>query len=167
MAERRHKAFSYIELVMVTIILAIVAVIAVPRYANAIALQRVEAAAWRVANDLALAQRRAKFSSTSQTIDFDLSGDFYFVVGMQDPDHPASPYVVTLSDEPYGATIVSADFAGTALVTFDGYGVPDNSGTIVIRSGNRQKTITVDGVTGRATISDGVVVVPPELPQES
>ncbi len=165
MAERRHKAFSYIELVMVTVILAIVAVIAVPRYANAMALQRVEAAARRVANDLALAQRRAKFSSTAQEIDFGVLDDSYQIVGMQDPDHPGKTHAVSLSGEPYGATIVSADFAGTTSIAFDGYGVPDNSGTIVIQAGNRQKTITVDGVTGRATISDGVVFIPPELPQ--
>jgi prepilin-type N-terminal cleavage/methylation domain-containing protein len=167
MARWRHKAFSFLELVMVTIILAIVAAIAAPRYANAMALQRLEAAAQRVANDLALAQRRAKFTSTTQTIDFDVLGDFYAIVGVQDPDRPATPYVVTLSDEPYGATIDSADFAGNTNLIFTGFGVPENGngGTIVIRSGNRQKTITVDGVTGRATISDGVVVVPPELPQ--
>ena len=165
MAIRRHKAFSLLELVMVTIILAIVAAIAAPRYANAMALQRIEAAAQRVANDLALAQRRAKFSSTSQEVDFGVLDDFYQLTGLPDPDHPGQTYVVSLSGEPYEATIVSVDFAGTTSVTFDGYGVPDNGGTIVIQSGNRQKTITVDGVTGRATISDGAVYIPPELPK--
>jgi len=150
---------------MVTIILAIVAAIAAPRYANAMALQRVEAAAQRVANDLALAQRRAKFSSASQTLTFDVDGDSYAVAGMPDPDHPGQTYTVSLSGEPYEAIIDSVDFAGAALVTFDGYGVPDNGGTIVVQSGTRQKTITVDGVTGRATISDGVVYVPPKLPK--
>jgi type II secretory pathway pseudopilin PulG len=165
MTRRRYTAFSILELVMVTIILAIVAAIAAPRYANAVALQRVEAAAQRVANDLALAQRRARFSSTSQTVNFDVDGEFYVVPGMQDPDHPSKAYTVPLSDDPYAASIVSADFAGTTSVTFDGYGVPDNSGTIVIQSNTRRKTITVHGVTGRATISDGVIIAPPELPK--
>lgn len=146
---RRCRGFTLVELVLVTVILAIFASVAVPRYANFVAQQHVDAAARRIKTDLTLAQRKAKFSSTSQEINFCTGDDSYYeIVGMQDPDHPAKPYVVSLLDEPYRAKIVSAAFGGDAEVVFDGYGMPDSGGTIVIRSGTFQRTITVDADTG-------------------
>lgn len=160
------RAFTVIELIFVLIIISIMAMLSVPRYANFLAEQRASAAANRIAIDLAMAQRRAKFSSTTQTFKLDLNNNDYSLIDMQDPDHPTNPYVVTLSDEPYLAEIVSLDLGGATKIVFDGYGVPDTDGTITIRSGNRQKKITLDGQTGRVTITDDVIPNPPQIPEE-
>ena len=153
----RRLAFTVLELVVALAIVAMFASLAVPRYANFFARQRAESAARRIAIDLALAQRRAKFASATQTVTFDVAADAYELVGMQDPDHPTQPYVISLSDKPYGATIDSADFPGktSKVIVFDGYGMPDGGGTVVVEVGSYQWTITVDAQTGRATVSQG------------
>ncbi len=163
---RRRCAFSMLELTVVLFVIGVLAAMAAPRYANFVAERHVEAAANRIAIDLAFAQRLARFSSTAQRINFNPAANTYVLVGVQDPDHPARAYAVRLADEPYEATLVSAELGGDDRVVFDGYGMPDSDGTIVIRAGTRQKTITLDGQTGRVTISDSVQAPGPP-PEES
>ncbi len=161
----RRSAFTLVELVLVVVIIAVIAGIATPRYGSAIAHQQIDAAVRRIETDLALVQQRAKFSSTSQTIQFDALNESYGVVGMVDPDHPARIYRVELSVSPYDAAIHTVDFGGTSAVTFDGYGDPDNKGTIVIKVGNTYKTITVGG-GGKPTVKEGIVplvTLPPQV----
>ncbi len=150
-SEARHHArtaFTLVELVMSLAIVAMFAAVAVPRYANFAAHQRAQGAVRRIATDLALAKRRAVLSSSSQTVAFTVATDSYIVGTMMDPDRPADPYRVILAQEPYNATIVSADFGGDADLVFDGYGVADSGGTIVLRVGGFEKTITVSGTRG-------------------
>jgi len=155
-AQHRCRAFTYLELILVIAILGIVASIAVPRFGNFIAHRHIDAAAIRIATDLAFAQREAKFSSATQTVSFNVGTDSYTLVGMEDPDHAGREYAVPLTEGPYNATIISADFGGDVEVVFDGYGVPvlDSDGTIVIAVGNYRKTLTLDAQTGRVTVSD-------------
>lgn len=164
--KHEHRAaFTAIELLFVLIIISIVGLMAAPRFANSLAEQRVDAAARRMAADIALAQRRAKFSSTSQAIAFDVTGNSYVLTGVADPDHPANPYTVALTDEPYESVIVSADFGGDAEIIFDGYGIPDTAGTLVVRAGSHYKTLTLNVLTGRVTITDAGSPDPPMLPK--
>ena len=151
------RAFTVVELIVVLVIVAILATIAVPRFANSLAKRRVEGAVRRITSDLAFARRRAKLTSTSQTVAFEIGADTYELEGMQHPDHPDRGYVISLSDTGYGATIVSADLGDDAEIVFDGYGMPDSGGTIVISVGNFKETITVDGTSGR-TVKGGLVL---------
>lgn len=167
-AQHRRRAFTYLELILVIAILGIVAGIAVPRFGNFIARRRVDAAATRIATDLALARREAKFSSSTLTVSFNVGADSYTLVGMDDPDHAGREYAVPLTEEPYNASITSADFGGDFEVIFDGYGVPDSGGTLVVAVGSYRKTLTLNADTGRVTVSDVSVegIVPPEQPPE-
>ena len=63
-----------------------------------------------------------------------------------------SEEIVTLSEDPYGATLVSADLGGDVFIVFDGYGASDSGGTVIVKVGNIQKTIDVDPQTGKATV---------------
>jgi len=139
---------------MVVVIIGMLAAMAIPRFANSLAHRRVEAAARRIAADLALAQRRAKFTSASQKVTFDVVANSYLLVGVQHLDHPDEAYQVSLSEDPYRAAIVNVDFGATdpEEIVFDGYGVPDSGGTIVVDAGGNQKTVTVDPDTGRASV---------------
>ncbi len=147
-----YRGFTLVELLMVMFIIGVITSIAVPRFAGAIAHQRVEAAARRLVVDLALARRHAKASTTSQTVSFDTVTNSYRLIGMKHPDHPAAEYEVSLSEEPYDAIIVSADFGGDAEIIFDGWGAPDSGGSVLVQVGSHQKTIDVDPDTGQASI---------------
>lgn len=144
--------FSLIELVLVLVIVAIMAGVAVPRFTGSNTRLRSAAVAQRIAADLAAARGRARSLSTSQTVIFNLVANTYELPGLQSLDRAASPYVVELSNEPYKATVVSADFAGAPQIIFDGYGHPDNGGSVVVRVGEVLKTIVVDPQTGMASV---------------
>ena len=151
---RARFAFTLVELILVMTIIGIVASIAVPRYANFIARGRADAAARRVVADLAFAQRLARQSGSTQRVSFSTDFDRYILVGVPDPDHAAQDYGVALSLDPYQARINSADFGGSPDIVFDGYGVPDNGGAVVVKVGDHARQIDVDPDTGRTTVYD-------------
>jgi len=148
----RRAAFSLVELAFVLAIIGLLAGIAAPRYARSLARYRADMAARRIAADLALAQSRARTTSTSQTISFDVAGNQYTIVGMTNPDTRSGTYVVNLHDEPYLATLGTVSFSGSGTLTFNGFGDRVSSGTLTITSGDTTKQVTLNGATGAVTI---------------
>ena len=147
---------------MVLSIVGILAGIAVPKYANFLSNHRLDAAVNRIITDLTLAQRQARLTGTSQDVKFNVTGNSYTLAGFPDPDHAGFAYRVSLWDDPYQASVISAEFDGDAILAFDAYGVPDSGGSVVVRVGRRQLTITVDAITGKASVG-GLQVVPGEI----
>jgi prepilin-type N-terminal cleavage/methylation domain-containing protein len=145
-------AFSLLELVLVLAIIATLAAVAAPRYAASATRYRADLAARRIVADLHLAHARAKAASASQTVQFSPSTNDYELPGLPSLDGAAGTYTVELSDRPYDATLVSADFAGDTQVTFDGWGIPDSGGTLILTVGSERRTVVVDAETGKATI---------------
>ncbi len=137
-----RRGFSLLELVIVMTLLAIVGGIAMPRYTASLTHHRAEAAARRIAADLAYVRRQARSTSSAQTVTFDLQAHEYSGAGLS----------VRLADDPYKAMILKARFNDEAWIVFDGFGVPSSGGTVVIQVGNRQKTITLDRDSGRVTV---------------
>jgi prepilin-type N-terminal cleavage/methylation domain-containing protein len=150
----RWPGFTLIELILVVIIVAVLSTIAIPRYMNSQMKYRADAAARRVAADLQVAQTRARIRSTPQTVTFSLANSSYTLDGMPNPDHPASTYTVGLPEAPYGATLVTVNFNGTATIGFDQYGmpIPATGGTAAVRVGDQQRTISVEANTGRVSV---------------
>jgi prepilin-type N-terminal cleavage/methylation domain-containing protein len=148
----KRRAFTLLELSIVVVLISILAAVAIPRLANSTARHRVEAAARRIVVDLALARRHAKTSNTPQSVKFVLPQGAYVLTDMPHPDHPDLEYEVSLTAEPYGATIISADFNGDDEIIFDIYGVPDSGGSLVIHVGDHVRTIVVDADTGKADV---------------
>ena len=144
--------FSLLELILVIAIVAILAVMAAPRYASSAARYRADLAARRVVADLSLAQTGARTASASRTVIFSPASDEYELPGQPDLAKSTQDYLVELSGPPYEADLVSADLGGDLEVVFDGWGVPDTGGSIVIAVGGEERTVVVDPETGRASV---------------
>jgi prepilin-type N-terminal cleavage/methylation domain-containing protein len=149
---RELGGFTLIELVIVLAIMAVFSAIAIPRYGASAARYRADLAARRVVADLALAQSKAKGTSSTTSVVFYVSTNRYQLPQLSSPDGMGGTYTVGLGEQPYAANLVSADFAGDAQITFNGWGLPDSGGTVVLISGTEQRTVTVNAETGMATI---------------
>jgi Tfp pilus assembly protein FimT len=132
--------------------MAVLAALAIPRYANATANYRADAAARRIAADLSLVRSQARLTSKPLTVVFTKSSNSYQIDGMPDLLHRSNTYSVQISAHPYYATFVNIVFSGSTQVTFDQYGVPNTGGTVTINVGDVRKSIMLDGTTGRASI---------------
>lgn len=150
------RGFSLVEIVAVVVILGIISAMAAPRYAQFVGRQRIEAAARRVALDIALAQRQAKLTGAARSIIFDAVADSYQLPGVTDLDHPSLTYGVQLSAEPYRANIVSATFGAYSTLIFDAFGAPDSDGNVIIAVGAARRTVSVSAETGGTSIIVGI-----------
>jgi len=152
--EMRRRGVSLLEIAVVLVITAILAAIALPKYAAAIARYRLDSAARRICADLALARSHARLTSTTQPVVFNPANATYQLPGIAGLDNSATS-TVNLSADPYQVTLSSVDFGGGASqVTFDAYGSPTSTagGTIVVTSpAGETRTIIVDGYTGIAS----------------
>jgi hypothetical protein len=132
--------------------MAVLTTMAVPRYAASAIRYRADLAAHRIILDLALAQSDAKAASSTRAVAFYVGTDSYEIPALLPLDGAAGTYVVDLSERPYEASIVSADFDGNAKVAFSGWGIPSSGGTVVVSVGSETRTIAVDAETGEATL---------------
>lgn len=149
----RRAGFTLVEMTMVLAIIGVMVAMAAPRWGRAVAHYQADAAARRVCADLAWAQARARVTSSSLTVHFNLPSNQYQFVGIADPDHPSIAYTVNLDAFPYRSTIASAaalDASGN--ITFDGYGNPATSGTIVLQSGDYQRAVSISANSGAISL---------------
>ena len=146
----RH-AFTLLELTIVTMIIGILSAVAAPRFVDALMEYRVEAAARQLHSDLAKARVRAKTTSASQVVQFDPAANSYTLPGVPDIDHPSQDYRVSVESK-FKASIALVDCGGDAQLSFDGYGISDSGGEIVLQSGQHQITVLVDAETGLPSV---------------
>jgi prepilin-type N-terminal cleavage/methylation domain-containing protein len=150
---RRHlRAFTLFELLIVMLIISIAAAVAVPRYASSVGRYRAESAARRIAADLNLARAKAKAASSTRNVSFNTTTGTYTLAGLRDIDHAAAPYTVNLAGAPYYVTIAYADFGGAPQVQFDMYGGVLWGGTVKVRTGDFERTVTLVKADGTITV---------------
>jgi prepilin-type N-terminal cleavage/methylation domain-containing protein len=148
---KARRAFSMIELVIVILIMSIFSAVAAPKFLDSLLFHHVESAVRRVKADIDYARQRARLTSTTQTVTF--TGSTYTVSGMKSLDLNSSTYTVNLTRTPYSLDSATANFGGSQVLTFDGYGTPTSGGTVVLTAKAHHCTITVDGVTGNTTFT--------------
>jgi len=146
-----RRGVSLVELVAILAIIALLGALAAPRFSRSIAVQRADALARRMVVDLRLAQQHATAIGANQEVRF--WSNKYEFKGMGDPDRVSQDYAINIDDPPYFATLISVtlDNSGDTII-FDGYGVPDTGGAIVIGVGDQRRTIAIDAESGKATV---------------
>ena len=141
---RPRAAFTLVELTVVLLLMAILAVMAAPRYSSALAYYRVNGAAGRIASDLRMIRQYARRTSIAQSVVFDTSTHSYTAATVPDVTRRSTGYTVNLWSSDYLSKITAATFGGSATVQFDIYGKPGAAGTVVVTSGGLQRTVEVD-----------------------
>jgi type II secretion system protein H len=150
---RGSRGFTLIELVIVLLIMGIMLAAAAPKWTQTLQTYRVSNAASRIVADLARAQSAAYNTSSSKTVTFTVGSHQYQVSGVASLNRSAGPYLVKLQEMPYQSQLVTVwGQTGTQTITFNGYGLPDKGGSIVVAAGSWQKTVVVDPATGTAVI---------------
>lgn len=153
MTRRPHSpGFSLFELLIVIGLIAIVSAIAIPRYSGSMENYRASFAARKIAADLALAQNAARATSGARTASFDSAAGVYTINGADNIAAAAGAIRVNLGEPPFSAAF-KADFGpGGTQVTFDGYGRPDNPGSVEVKSGRASRIVVLDAQSGACTI---------------
>lgn len=146
------KGFTYVELVIVVLIMGICAAAATPRFAEALSRHCAHSAALRIQADLAYARGCAIARSQSITVVFSTVDHTCTIPGLKSLDRPTETYSVSLAHAPYQAAIASAVFGGDSQVIFDLHGLPDGGGVVTVQSGSQQQTVTLSADSGKATV---------------
>jgi prepilin-type N-terminal cleavage/methylation domain-containing protein len=152
MRNRNRRGYTLIELALVAALVAVFAAIALPRVAGNLRNQRLNAAARRIASDLALAAARARAGSATRTVTFDLTAGAYSIPQETPLDKASGIYSVTLSGDPYRVALTDVNFNNTTTATFDGYGKPASGGYVKVTADGVTRTVTLDADSGKAVI---------------
>ncbi len=148
----RRRAFTIVELVVVVMIMSIMAAVTAPAFFESLLHHRVESAARRLKADLDLARHTARLTSTTQTVTF-TGATYTCSAGVKNLDHPGAVYAVNFLDAPYELDTVTANFAGTNSISFDGFGKPTKAGTVALILQGHSCTLTLSATTGEVTIT--------------
>lgn len=149
--ERARLGVAFADLLITILIIGILAATAMPKFSDSLHRARAKAAATRIKADLKLARSTAVAQSVSQAVAFKPDSNAYSIAGVADINRRGGAYDVKLESE-YGAGLISAALGGDTTVIFDRFGKPDNGGVITVESGGQQNTVTIDAVTGGASI---------------
>lgn len=150
---RRHRqGYTLVELAIVSLLVAVFAAVAVPRLAGNLRNQRLNAAARRIVSDFGLAAARAKTTSSTRTVVFDLTAGTYTIAQEAPLSKASGTYSVSLANDPYRVTLSDANFNNTKTATFDGYGKPTSGGYVKVTVDGVTRTVTLDVDSGKAVI---------------
>ncbi|MBU0759933.1 MAG: GspH/FimT family pseudopilin [Candidatus Omnitrophica bacterium] len=169
-----RRGFTIIELIMVMVIIAILAVIAIPRFESFYEI-KLRGTANRLVLDIRYAQRVAISEHESYGLEFDAANERYRVYQVS-TDLPARDPLTRStgtaqwngglvldynSDSEYGGIdLTSANFNGTDRLRFTSLGVPQDAngtnlssiGTVSISYEGSSETVNVTPNTGKVTL---------------
>ncbi len=156
---RSNAGFTLMELMVVVFIMLIAAAVIVP-YASGTSSSSVVSASRMIAADLQYAQNVAISTQTNVTVTFNRNGKSYTLSNQSGTlIHPMTKAAYTVNFTAlsgYDRMVfhtVSFGSDGSAAVTFDEMGAPDNAGTIKLVAGPYVRQIDVEAATGNVAVS--------------
>jgi prepilin-type N-terminal cleavage/methylation domain-containing protein len=146
------RAFSLLEVTVVTVILGVVAGVGIARAGNGGSEYRARLAAQRLASDLREAGRQSMYRSTTVTVVFDAASDSYTITGLY-----ADGEVITvdLGVPPYRVDVTTLEVDGADTLTYSG-GAPSSAlpVTAVLDASTRVFEVSVDTVVTGSLADD-------------
>ncbi len=177
----RTAGFTYVELLIVLLLMGIFAMLGLPALNGAMGEARLSGAAQEVVNALEFAQLTAMTSGRKTRVvigapqdriavrQFNIIADLFNggntlaapVVEngtfdlMGNPMNKGTNYVIDFPDGSrfQGVDIAASDFNVEDSVIFDTLGAPSKGGTVTLVLGDRQMVVTLDALTGKVTVS--------------
>lgn len=149
----QRSAFSVVELVIVVLIIGILSAVIAPRYIDLLSKHSIESAAKRLKLDIEFSVSTAKTTSAGHAIEFLLDDNSYQLKDIRDLDLVSQEYSVDLNEEPYRSTIQFAIFGDSSELHINGYGIPNEPGSIQLQCGKYRHEVTID--------ENGVVKIQP------
>lgn len=146
---RNSKGITFIELILVMVIVGILSAIVIPRLDVTFTTSRssVEGAAYMIASDIRYAQEFAIANRVLKTITFTAGSSVYTF-----SSNPPSP-----SDnlDPSGQLPSGVTITNNFTITFNSLGEPTvgGGGSVTVSDGVRTKTISVVNYTGKVNVS--------------
>ena len=167
----RRVGFTIIEILIVVVLIAIVAMTAIPMMSSAASIQ-IRSAANIIAADLEYAKSMAISRGQNYSVVFDKNAESYRIKNQDDNTivHPVKKgfyYIVDFQNDSRlnRVDIVDADFdpGSSQTITFDylgspysgtGTSSPLNNGIITLQAAGITRTISIEPVTGYISISN-------------
>lgn len=147
------RAYTLIELLIVIVIMAILAMVAIPSFSSSLGQQRALAAAERIRADLAWARECAIAANSTKSVAFAVGTGRYTLVGIPDPNGQPGTYVVDLNKADLQIEILSANFGGSDTVYFDAFGKAMAGGQIRLASQGVVFMVNVEATSGLAEVA--------------
>ncbi len=165
----RRGAFTYIELMIVVVVAAILTMVAIADSESAVSAQGLSAAEQLTA-DVAFARSLAISDPDSMDpviIKIDVDDNRYWIARKQTEDTPIThpktgePYIVSFGEDGDPGfdrvQIVGSDFDGSVILEFDSFGGTTQSaeGILQLKSGDAEYEVSVTAGAGDAGIVEG------------
>ena len=164
----RLRGFTLIEILAVVVIIGIAAAVIVPQISSRDD-QRVASAARQLMADLLYCQNRSIALQKMHYVQFNTATNTYQLLDAVSPNNVITnpvggqPYTVSFGTGALSnVKINSASFDGQTTIGFDAMGTPYswttsgavamNSGTVVIKAGTNQLTVSVGAYTGEIKV---------------
>jgi type II secretory pathway pseudopilin PulG len=147
------RAFSLIELCLVSALIATIAAIAIPRYGRGLARYGVDAAAARIAADLSQARMHARATGAAVRFTFNPDENSYGYNHAVSLEGSGSGADINLAGGDYRVQLDVADAGGDTSLHFNAFGEPDSDATIAISRGSEFRLINLSAATTSVTVT--------------
>ena len=158
---RGERAFTLLELLMVLVLLGIIAAVVIPA-ASSTEDAQVAGAARVLTADLETAQATALAQQAETALVFNENltrykvvlaagqnlSDYSSLVTVANPIQPGNAYEVVVAQMNTPLVVVNSAFAAAHYITFDSFGSPALSGSVVLTAQDATLTVSVEAITG-------------------